>query len=172
MPSSPHSFSHNPLIWDHFLRNIWHMLTMIKMFPRDKKSFIYWCTVVLNRTQEKHLFTLSLHSEGLEEAVSASNISFSSQKHSGTVVKPAQPSWSPSADVPLDLMISGFEQNLDLVLMKPVISWFDDVLLDAVIVKGGTPLHHICVEAWGLEVFHPKSAWIPEFFHYSHPPLL
>lgn len=78
----------------------------------------------LNRTREKHLFTLSLHSEGLKEEFSGSNISFFSQKRSGTVVKPAQPSWSPVADVPLDLMISGFEQNqnLDLVLMKPVFS--------------------------------------------------
>lgn len=43
--------------------------------------------------------------------------------------------------------------------MKPALSWFDDVLLDAVIVNFETPHRQKDLS----KVFNAKSDWIPEF---------
>lgn len=104
-----------------------------------------------------------------------SNISFFPKGFCpSTVVKSVQPSSSHCADVPLDLMISGLKQgvfqNLDLVLMKPFLSWFDDVLLDAVTVKGETPPHHKILSRGSR--FLCQKWLVSRVIHYSLPPLL
>lgn len=168
MRSSPHSFSQNPLIWDYFLCNIWHTPTMIKMFPETRNAL-----VDLNRTQEKHLFTLSLHSEGLEEAFSTSNISFF------PISIPIQLlNLHSRLGVPVQSSV-GFNDIWTWTEPKPW-SRFDEASLFLIWWCASGCCH---CQRWnsssshlrrGLRAggFHAKSGWIPEFFHYSHPPLL